>query len=113
MGQMPTFNADGWTPTPLVSPDGRTYTPGDHAEHRQLIASGYRPAPTEALAPEAPTAAAAALAADPDVALARDAQLAREASAPAPATDTGVGTAVGDAAETTKTKTSRRNGGAQ
>ncbi|HEY9314327.1 hypothetical protein [Williamsia sp.] len=47
MGTMKTFNAKDWTPALLVAPDGRTYTPGDHAEHRELLTRGYVVAPAE------------------------------------------------------------------
>ncbi|NKS97498.1 hypothetical protein GS498_09800 [Rhodococcus hoagii] len=109
MGQMPTFNADGWQPVTLVSPDGRTYTPGDHTEHRQLLAFGYREVPAES-SPSVPDAAAASAAADdPDVKLALDAQQARDAAESA-AESAAAATAAADAP---KPKTSRRNGGAQ
>nr|WP_307866478.1 hypothetical protein [Rhodococcus opacus] len=42
---MRTINKADWTPTPLVSPAGRLYTPSSYVEHKQLVASGYRPAP--------------------------------------------------------------------
>ncbi|NKR42004.1 hypothetical protein GS490_15700 [Rhodococcus hoagii] len=109
MGQMPTFNADGWQPVKLVSPDGRTYTPGDHTEHRQLLASGYREAPAESSPPVPDVAAASAAADDPDVKLAFDTQPARDAAESA-AESAAVATAAADAP---KPKTSRRNGGAQ
>ncbi len=111
MGQMPTFNADGWQPVTLVSPDGRTYTPGDHTEHRQLLASGYREAPAESSpsVPDVAAAAASAAADDPDVKLVLDAQQARDAAESA-AESAAAATA---AAEAPKPKTSRRNGGAQ
>ena len=47
MGTMKTFNAKDWTPALLVAPDGRTYTPGDHTEHRELLTRGYVVAPAE------------------------------------------------------------------
>lgn len=88
MGTMKTFNAKDWTPVPLVAPDGRTYTPGDHAEHRELLTLGYAVAP-HASTPEAATAT--------DTATPQSGE-----SDPA-------------AAETseTKPKTNRRNGGQQ
>lgn len=100
MGTMPTFNAKDWQPVTLVSPDGRTYTPGDHTEHRQLLASGYRVAPVDDGRPlpvgnvpiDASTAA-------PDS---------------TPADDAAAAVLAADATtETPKTKTTRRNGGAQ
>ena len=45
MGHMRTINKADWTPTPLVSPAGRLYTPSSYIEHKQLVASGYAPAP--------------------------------------------------------------------
>ncbi|ORM18342.1 hypothetical protein [Prescottella equi] len=105
MGQMPTFNADGWQPVTLISPDGRTYTPGDHTEHRQLLASGYREAPAEP--PTVP--AVSALAEHPDVKLALDAQQARDFAESAPESAAAANTT----ADATKPKSSRRNGGAQ
>lgn len=56
MGTMRTFNAAEWTPVLLVAPDGRTYTPGDHTEHRELLTRGYavapEPTPTPIVEPE-------------------------------------------------------------
>ncbi|MFD4932349.1 hypothetical protein ACFWMS_26365 [Peribacillus butanolivorans] len=86
MGTMKTFNAEDWTPVPLVAPDGRTYTPGDHAEHRELLTLGYAVAP---LAPKSEPATDTAT-------------LQSSESDPA-----------GTETSQTKPKTNRRNGGQQ
>jgi hypothetical protein len=82
---MPTPDPRDWAPALLTAPDGRTHTPGSLAEHNQLMANGYRIA--EQPAPATP--------ADP---------------APMSQADTGQAAADTDA---NKTKTNRRNGGAQ
>lgn len=96
MPTMKPLRKDDWTPTRLVAPDGRTYTPGSYREHRQLVASGYVEAPQE---PAAETPA--------------------EEPVEAPAETAVIGTRVEQPAEVaapeaaTKTKTTRRNGGQQ
>ncbi|MGC0364812.1 hypothetical protein ABH922_002796 [Rhodococcus sp. 27YEA15] len=88
MGTMKTFNPDDWTPVTLVAPDGRTYTPGDHIEHRQLLTQGYTVAPAAQDAPTSPSTA--------------------PVTAQAPAAETSPSDA--EASEN-KPKTTRRNGG--
>ncbi|MFI8664229.1 hypothetical protein ACIGKR_29830 [Rhodococcus qingshengii] len=88
MGTMKTFNAEDWTPVPLVAPDGRTYTPGDHAEHRELLTLGY------AVAPIAPK---------PDPVTATDTATLQSSESDPAGTET----------SQTKPKTNRRNGGQQ
>jgi hypothetical protein len=51
---MRTINKADWAPTPLVSPDGRLYTPSSYVEHKQLVASGYAPAPEPVPVPTEP-----------------------------------------------------------
>ncbi|HEY9264236.1 MAG TPA: hypothetical protein VIQ11_06510 [Mycobacterium sp.] len=99
---MKTFNADDWAPVRLVAPDGRTYTPGDHAEHRELLTLGYVVAPEPAPAPVAepeptlPPAGEPTPVAEPEPV---PTPVAEPEPTPGPA---GV----------TKPKTNRRNGGA-
>ncbi|MBM4492592.1 hypothetical protein GS436_02845 [Rhodococcus hoagii] len=100
MPTMKPLRKDGWTPTQLVAPDGRTYTPGSYREHRQLLASGYVEAPQEQ-----PAATPADVLAGPP----EDDTTAGVATEP-PA-DTEPAPAAPEAA--TKTKTTRRNGGQQ
>lgn len=96
MPTMKPLRKDDWTPTQLVAPDGRTYTPGSYREHRQLVASGYVEAPQE---PAAETPA--------------------EKPVETPAETAVVGTPVEQPADAAapqaanKTKTTRRNGGQQ
>ncbi|MGU3587484.1 hypothetical protein ACLBYD_30635, partial [Rhodococcus sp. C26F] len=47
MGQMKTIRKADWAPRPLLAPDGRSYTPGSFREERELLSSGYAPAPVD------------------------------------------------------------------
>ncbi|QIX48940.1 hypothetical protein [Rhodococcus sp. DMU1] len=87
MPTMRTIRKDDWKPTPLVSPDGRPYTPGSFREDRELRSKGYVPAPEVDTATAAPDSAAADTEANPVLAI--------------------------DAPTETQAKTTRRNGGAK
>ncbi|MDF3309752.1 hypothetical protein P3H15_32560 [Rhodococcus sp. T2V] len=102
---MRTINKADWTPTPLVSPKGRLYTPSSYIEHKQLVASGYAPAPQPAPAEAAPV--------EPTQAAAPGAPPVPEA--PAESSEKPTDDEPADApSEAPKTKTTRRTtGGAQ
>ncbi|MFE5699976.1 hypothetical protein [Rhodococcus koreensis] len=100
MGHMRTINKADWTPTPLVSPDGRLYTPSSYVEHKQLVASGYTPAPEPVPAEPEPAPAPTAPSA-PEVPAESSEKPTDDEAADAPT-------------EAPKTKTTRRTtGGAQ
>lgn len=96
MPTMKPIRQHDWTPTQLVAPDGRTYTPGSYREHRQLLASGYVEAPQE-----------------------QAAETTAEEPVETPAETAVIGTPVEQPAEAaapeaaTKPKTTRRTGGQQ
>lgn len=105
MGHMRTINKADWTPTPLVSPKGRLYTPSSYVEHKQLVASGYVPAPEPVPAELEPAPAPTAPPAAEPIA----------ASAPEPITESSEKSTDDEPAEAPKTKstTRRTTGGAQ
>lgn len=103
MGQMKTIRKDDWTPTLLAAPDGRTCTPSSYREHRELIASGYRPTPAVE-----PQAAAEERPVDPAPSAATAA-----ASVAAASANEAASSATAAESATAKTKTTRRAGGDQ
>lgn len=114
MGTMKTFNAKDWTPALLIAPDGRTYTPGDHAEHRELLTRGYVVAPVGPTEPELTPAPAPESTTPPADELTPSEKEPTPApvdeSEPAPS-ETEPESTPAPAGET-KPKTNRRNGGA-